>query len=152
MRIGILSDTHVSRLSNEAIQRLRSLNLDLMIHCGDYTGIDVIHQLKGLGKFCGVAGNMDPPEIKNMLKEREIIEVEGKRIRVIHRPGYFSDRKIENRFQGEKIDIFIHGHTHLLRKEKKGDIYYFNPGPFPKSMLIINLEKNKEIEVETKSL
>jgi putative phosphoesterase len=153
MKIGILSDTHVSSLSSEVIQRLKSLNLDLIIHCGDYTGIDVIHQLKALGKFCGVAGNMDPPEIRNILKEKEVIEVEGKRIGVIHKHGlFFSDRKMENRFQGEKIDIFIHGHTHILRKEKKGDVYYLNPGPFPRSMLIINLEKDKKMEVETKSL
>jgi uncharacterized protein len=152
LKIGILSDTHVSSLSPEVIQKLKSLNLDLIIHCGDYTGINVVHQLKALGKFCGVAGNMDSPEIRNILKEREIIEVEGKRIGVIHKPGFFSDRKMVNRFQGEKIDIFIHGHTHLLRNEKKGEVYYLNPGPFPRSMLIIDLEKDKEIEVETKSL
>jgi Icc-related predicted phosphoesterase len=96
-----------------------------------------------------VPGNIDSPEIKNILNEKEVIEVEGKRIGVVHRHGlFFSDRKIENRFQGEKIDIFIHGHTHQLRKEKKGNIYYLNPGPFPKSMLIINLERGKEIEIE----
>jgi putative phosphoesterase len=149
MKVGVLSDTHVSNLSSEVIERLKNLNLDLIIHCGDYTGIDVIHQLQALGTFCGVAGNMDSPEIKNILREKEVIEAEGKRIAVVHRHGLvFGDRKMKNRFQGEKIDIFIHGHTHQLRNEKKGDVYYLNPGPFPKSMLIINLEKGKEIEIE----
>jgi len=100
-----------------------------------------------------VAGNMDPASIKNILQEKEIIEVEGKKIGVIHKHGLlFSDRKMENRFQGEKIDIFIHGHTHQLRQERKGDVYYLNPGSFPESMLIINLEKDEEIEIETKRL
>jgi hypothetical protein len=153
MKIGVLSDTHVSSLSPEVIERLKSLNLDLIIHCGDYTDVDVVHQLRALGNFCGVAGNMDSPDIKNILREKEVIEVEGKRIGVVHRHGlFFSDRKMENRFQGEKIDIFIHGHTHHLRNEKKGDFYYLNPGSFPKSMLIINLEKDEEIEIETKRL
>jgi len=74
--------------------------------------------------------------------------VEGKRIGIVHRyGGFFADRKLENRFQGEQIDMFIHGHTHQLRNEKKGEVYYLNPGPFPKSMLIINLEKGEEIEI-----
>jgi putative phosphoesterase len=150
MKIGALSDTHVSSLSPEVIEKLKNLNLDLIIHCGDYTGIEVVHQLQALGHFCGVAGNMDSPEIKNILREKEVIEVEGKRIGIVHKHGlFFSDRKMENRFQGKKIDIFIHGHTHQLRNEKKGDVYYLNPGQFPKSMLIINLEKDKEIEIET---
>jgi hypothetical protein len=153
MKIGVLSDTHVSSLSPEVIQKLKNLNLDLIIHCGDYTDVNVVHQLQALGKFCGVAGNMDSPEIKNILNEKEVIEVEGKRIGIVHRHGgFFADRKMENRFQGEKIDIFIHGHTHHLRNEKKGDVYYLNPGSFPESMLIINLEKDKEIEIETKRL
>jgi len=65
--------THASSLSSEVIERLTNLNLDLIIHCGDYTGIDVVHQLQALGKFCGVAGNMDSPEIKNILREKEVI-------------------------------------------------------------------------------
>ena len=149
MKIGVLSDTHVSSLSSEVIEKLKSLNVDLIIHCGDYTGVNVVYQLQALGKFCGVAGNMDSPEIKNILKEKEVIEVERKKIGVVHRHGLvFGDRKMENRFQGERIDIFIHGHTHILRKEKKGEVYYLNPGQFPESMLIINLERDKEIEIE----
>lgn len=149
MRIGVLSDTHTSSLSHEVLERLKGLNLDLIIHCGDYADINVIHQLKALGNFCGVAGNMDPPEIRKTLKEKEIIEVEGKRIGVIHGYGlFFIDKKLEDKFKGEKIDLYLHGHTHRLRREKKKGVYYLNPGPFPKSMLIISLEKGKEIEVE----
>jgi len=153
MKIGVLSDSHVSSLSSEVIEKLKNLNLDLIIHCGDYTDVTVVHQLQALGNFCGVAGNMDSPEIKNILLEKEVIEVEGKRIGIVHRyGGFFADRKLENRFQGEKIDIFIHGHTHQLRKTKKGDVYYLNPGRFPNSMLILNLEKGKEIEIEIETV
>jgi hypothetical protein len=149
MRIGVLSDTHTSSLSPEILEKLKGLNLDLIIHCGDYTDINVVHQLKTLGNFCGVAGNMDPPAIRHILKEKEIIEVEGKRIGIFHGYGLFlTDKKLENAFKGERIDLYLHGHTHRLRKEKKKDIYYLNPGPFPKSMLIINLERGKEIKLE----
>jgi putative phosphoesterase len=152
MRVGVLSDTHVTSLSSERLEQLRGLNLDLIIHCGDYTGIDVVHQLQSIGTFCGVAGNMDLMGIRKILKEKELIEVEGKRIAIYHGHGaFFLDKGLKNKFKGEKIDIYVHGHTHRLRKEKKGDIYYLNPGRFP-SMLIMNLEKGKEIDIETVTL
>ena len=148
MKIGMISDTHTSSLSLEILEKLKSLNLDLIIHCGDYTDIKVVHQLKALGNFCGVAGNMDSSEIRKTLKEKEIVEVGGKRIGIFHGHGLFlTDKKLENRFEGEKIDIYLHGHTHQLRKEKKKDVYYLNPGSFPKSMLIVTLEEGIEIEI-----
>jgi putative phosphoesterase len=152
LRVGVLSDSHVTSLSPERLERLKGLNLDLIIHCGDYTGIDVVHQLQSLGSFCGVAGNMDPAEIRTQLKEKELIEVEGRRFAIFHgHGGFFLDKRLKSQFKGKKIDIYVHGHTHHLRKEKKGDIYYLNPGRFP-SMLIINIEKGKEIDIETTSL
>jgi putative phosphoesterase len=152
MRVGVLSDSHVSSLSPERLERLKGLNLDLIIHCGDYTGIDVVHQLQSLGNFCGVAGNMDPMEIKTQLKEKELIEVEGRRVAVFHGHGsFFLDKGLKNKFKGKEIDVYVHGHTHRLRKEKKGDAYYLNPGRFP-SVLILNIKKDKELDIETITL
>jgi putative phosphoesterase len=152
MRVGVLSDSHVTSLAPELLEKLRVLNLDLIIHCGDYTGIDVVHQLQSLGKFCGVAGNMDSMAIRTQLKEKEIIEVEGRRFAIFHGHGtFFLDKGLKKQFKGKKIDVYIHGHTHHLRKEKKEGVYYVNPGRFP-SMLIINLERGKEIDIETMTL
>jgi len=149
MRVGVLSDSHVTGLSPERLKRLKELDLDLIIHCGDYTGIDVVHQLQSIGNFCGVAGNMDSVEIRTQLKEKELIEVEGRWFAIFHGHGFFFlDKRLKSQFKGKKIDIYVHGHTHRLRKEKKEGVYYLNPGRFP-SMLIINLEKGKEIDIET---
>lgn len=149
MRVGVISDTHTSSLSAEEIEKLKSLNLDLIVHCGDYTGVKVVYQLKALGNFCGVAGNMDPPAVREILKEKENIEVDGKMIGIFHGHGLFvTDRKLKKVFKGEKIDIYLYGHTHRLRNEKKDNIYYLNPGPFRSSMLIVTLEKDKAIDVE----
>lgn len=145
MRIGVLSDTHVRELSNKLIETLRSLNLDLIIHCGDFTGKKVIEQLTKIGKFIGVAGNMDPPEIHRILKKKEITEIDGKRIGVFHGYGLFTDERLVNEFKGEKIDLFLYGHTHQLRKETKEGVHYLNPGALGKSMIVITIEKNKDI-------
>lgn len=148
----MLSDSHAASLSHEQVEKLRGLNLDLIIHCGDYTGINVVRQLQSLGKFCGVAGNMDSMDIRTQLNEKELIEVEGRQFAIFHGHGtFFLDKKLKNKFKDKKIDIYVHGHTHRLRKEKKGNVYYLNPGRFP-SMLIINLEKGQEIEIETMTL
>ena len=148
MKIGVLSDTHTSNVSPEVIEKLKKLSLDLIIHCGDYTSIHVVHQLQSLGNFCGVAGNMDSIEIRTLLQEKEVLEVEGKRIAVCHGHSlYFIDRLLEKKFPGKKIDIYIHGHTHRLRNEKKNNIHYLNPGRFP-SMLILDILMDKEITVK----
>ena len=147
MKIGVLSDSHTSTLSHGTLEKLRGLSLDLIIHCGDYTGIDVVRQLQSLGNFCGVAGNMDSPEIRVTLKERELIEAEGRRLGIFHGHGSFSiDKGLHDQFKGEKIDIYIHGHTHRVRTEKKRGVYYLNPGRFP-SMLIITLKKGGGIDI-----
>jgi putative phosphoesterase len=147
MKVGVLSDSHVSILSHETLEKLRGLSLDLVIHCGDYTGIDVVRQLQLLGNFCGVAGNMDSPEIRKTLKEKEIIEAEGRRLGIFHGHGsFFIDKGLHDKFKGEKIDIYVHGHTHRVRTEKKKGIYYLNPGSFP-SMLIITLRKGEGIDI-----
>jgi putative phosphoesterase len=149
MRIGVISDTHMVHLPDEAITKLKAYRFDLIVHCGDYTGLDVVQQLKAMGNFCGVAGNMDSAIIWRLLNEKEIIEAEGKRIGIFHGHGLFiADQALEKVFQGEKIDIYFHGHTHQLRYEKKDNIYYLNPGSFNRSMLIVNLEAEKDIEIE----
>lgn len=148
MRIGVLSDTHSQELSNKLMERLQGLNLDLIIHCGDFTGKKVVEQLKGTGKFVGVAGNMDPPEIHKILNRKEIIEIEGKRIGIFHGYGLFTDEKLVSEFGKEKIDLFLYGHTHQLRQEIKEGIYYLNPGAWGKSMIVIVIEKHKDISLD----
>ncbi len=148
MRIGVLSDTHSRELPTHLIETLQGLNLDLIIHCGDYTGKKVVEQLNATRKFVGVAGNMDPPEIHQILKKKEILEVEGKRVGIFHGYGFFTDEKLINEFKNEAIDLYVYGHTHELRKEIKGGVYYINPGAYGKSIIVINIDKQKGITLE----
>ncbi len=148
MRIGLLSDSHKNELSEDDLRKLKELNMNLIVHCGDFTEIRVVEQLQDLGKFLGVAGNMDSLEIKRILKEKETLEVEGKRIAITHGYGFFTDHKLEEIFKGEEIDIFFYGHTHSLRREMRKGIYYLNPGPFRKSMLLVTIEKEKDLSAE----
>lgn len=76
MRVIVLSDSHadsIDLLPRKAIDELSGA--DLVVHAGDYTGRELLEELRQLGNFKGVHGNMDPPEIKRELPALETIVV-----------------------------------------------------------------------------
>jgi putative phosphoesterase len=129
LSLGVVSDTHVSRLdqlSRSLIDRL--MGVDLIVHLGDYTGRELLDGLGGLGDFRGVAGNMDSQELRAYLPETEILELNGKRLGLIHGWGapWGMQEKIKGRF--EKVDAILYGHTHIARSELIDGVLFFNPG------------------------
>ncbi|MDI6806236.1 MAG: metallophosphoesterase family protein [Candidatus Aenigmarchaeota archaeon] len=153
MRIGVISDTHVHSLeeiSDEVIKILKET--DLIIHCGDYTGIEVVYGLKKLKDFVGVYGNMDPPTIKKMLPAEKVIEIEGFKVGITHGYYLFGERKLREKFKD--TDVTLSGHTHLCKYDLKGNVHYLNPGSatgkFPalyKSVGILEIEKEIKGEI-----
>ena len=155
MRIGVLSDTHASRieqLPDKLIDVLR--NVDLIVHLGDYTGKGLLDDLRGLGDFRGVYGNMDPEVIRESLPEEDIVEVGGIKLGLIHgwgAPGGMRGR-IGNCFKG--VDAVLHGHTHIAKNETVDGVLYLNPGSaagkFPalrKTFGIITIERSVRGEI-----
>ncbi|MCX8191905.1 MAG: metallophosphatase family protein [Nitrososphaerales archaeon] len=150
MRIGVLSDTHKTsfiEIPSRVIDELR--DVDIIIHAGDYTSMDVVDGLKGLGRFRGVHGNMDSPEVKSALPRIDTFEVRGFKIGVTHSvEGFIPFNPIDRSskvFKG--VDVMIYGHTHIAKSEVRGGVLYFNPGSatgkFPalyKSIGIITLD------------
>ena len=60
MKIGVLSDTHVSRVSELPPSVIRTLErADLIVHLGDFDSPRLLEELSELGDFIGVAGNHD---------------------------------------------------------------------------------------------
>ena len=132
MKIGIISDTHITKNISSFIDFLDTYfkEVDIIIHSGDYISMEVIEVLQNYKNFIGVWGNVDEPEIKNLTKEKEIVTIEGYRIGIFHGHGTDSntlDRAYE-KFREDDIDIIIFGHSHQpLVKTKKG-ILMLNPG------------------------
>ena len=99
----------------------------------------VLHYFKQInGNFKGVWGNHDKsPEIKSVLKRKEIIQINGKRLGLIH--GVFSvpplrpvrslyyNRLLSN-FENDNVDMILYGHTHKAESFYINDILLFNPG------------------------
>ncbi|OZV12101.1 YfcE family phosphodiesterase [Tissierella sp. P1] len=132
MKIGIISDTHITKNIPSFIDFLDTYfkEVDIIVHSGDYISIEVIEALQKYKNFIGVWGNVDEPEVKNLIKEKEVVTIEGYRIGIFHGHGTISntlDRAYE-KFREDDVDIIIFGHSHQpLVKTKKG-ILMLNPG------------------------
>lgn len=128
----VLADTHVSSL-RELPQSITDAirETEWVVHCGDYTNFSVVQELRSTARhFVGVYGNSDPPDVRQELPAETIIELEGKRIAVIHPPwGDSPDRleeKLVARFPG--VDVILFGHTHDTCIKNRNGILLFNPG------------------------
>lgn len=131
MRLVILSDSHADSIDGLPKRVIDELSgADLVVHAGDYTGMELLEWLRRSGNFKGVYGNMDPPEIKKELPAVEAIVVGGYRVGVSHPPEGGSSFGIEGRIRAKfkDVDVIIFGHTHRTRNERKDGVLYFNPG------------------------
>jgi putative phosphoesterase len=148
MKIGVLSDSHATSFDQLHSKILRALaEVDLIVHAGDFVVKDVLDGLKQLGELKAVRGNMDSDEIKQLLPERELLEIEGKKIGIIHGWGspYSIDDRVGSAFS--EVDIIIYGHSHYPQNETKNGVLFFNPGPARSSfgILTISAEVSGEI-------
>ncbi len=131
MKIGVLSDTHIPKvcadLPAEIVKAFK--DVDLILHAGDLVEMKVLNQLQKLAETKAVRGNMDEPELQNVLPEKEIIKVNGFTIGLTH--GYGPPANlidcVKNEFP-EKVDVIVFGHSHSPVNEKRGGILFFNPG------------------------
>lgn len=131
VKIGVLSDTHIRSLQEVPLSFLESLKaFDLVVHLGDFISPELVDYLKSLNNFFGIAGNHDPQPIKAILPGQDIIEVNGKRLGLMH--GYwfpfFCQHRSLARFKKDKVDAILYGHTHVIRNERVNNILFFNPG------------------------
>jgi putative phosphoesterase len=129
LKIGVLSDTHVKRLTDklEDIYQRYLSDMDIIIHTGDYVSLEVV-EFFSQGNFHGVYGNMDSHEVRQTLPDKKLIEVGSHRIGIIH--GWGSKDGLEEKIRDEfrDVDIIIYGHTHSAANHVKDGILFFNPG------------------------
>lgn len=103
---------------------------DLIIHAGDFTGHQLVEDLRKFGKLRGVYGNIDGPDVRALLPDIDIVEAESFRIGVNHPAEGGSPMTIEQRIRKkfQNVQVIIHGHSHRTKNEMKDGILWFNPG------------------------
>ena len=130
-RIAVLSDTHFhnfNEMPNSLLENLKTF--DLVIHLGDFVNKDLVEYFRSFNNFYGIAGNHDPQSVKKILPKTDVIQVNGKRLGLLHGywfPFFCQDRSLA-RFKKEKVDAILYGHTHVIRNEIAKNILFFNPG------------------------
>ena len=142
MRIAVLADTHIDKLEHLPKKIIDALStVDLIIHAGDFTDVQLLRELKRLGEVRAVHGNMDSGELKAALPVKEIVEIEDKRLGITHGSGgpWGIEERIRKMFESDRIDIIVYGHSHRSQNKVINDILFFNPGKGTDSFGILTL-------------
>jgi uncharacterized protein len=89
MKIVVISDTHMPKKAKQLPERLLLdlENCDYIIHAGDWQSVELYNELQQYGTVIGVTGNVDGPELKGLLKTKEIFRVGEFQIGVVHGHG-----------------------------------------------------------------
>lgn len=153
MKLGIISDTHIDKYPDRilGIVDKHLKDVDMIIHAGDYKTARVVELLKKYKPFAGVYGNVDKREVRDMLNEKEILDLAGYRIGIFHGHGENKTtlERALDKFKDDRVDIIIFGHSHQPLIKTAGKLLVLNPGSFTSrrkerwhSYIILELNKN----------
>ena len=124
-RIGLLSDTH-GLLDKRVLEHFK--DVDEIWHAGDIGSEDVLRRLREFKPTRAVYGNMDSGEVRYSLSEFYRFRVEEVNVLMTHIGGYpgkynpwlipwfkKSLEAKENEQMVNVIDLFVCGHSHILK-------------------------------------
>lgn len=129
-RIGLISDTHSFF---DASVPEHFAQCDEIWHIGDFGNLEVIEQLMQTGKTIrGVYGNIDDTAIRALYPEELLFTCEGVKVLLKHIGGYPGRYApgVKQRIQAEKVQLFISGHSHILKVmyDEALQCLHINPG------------------------
>lgn len=128
-RIGLLSDTH-SCWDDRYLTHFN--DCDEIWHAGDIGSLRIIEQLEAHRPVRAVCGNIDGTDVRFRFKEVARFKVEDCNVLMKHIGGYPGryDISIRKAIYTEKPQLFIAGHSHILKVEydKLIDCLHINPG------------------------
>jgi uncharacterized protein len=136
MKIGILSDTHNNLASLAiALELFEREGIHTLIHCGDFTGIEVARKMAGF-QVISTFGNGDfaSGEIREELMSQSLDNYSGlvfsgkigeARIAITH--GHIPGR-VEELVHSGDYDYVFQGHSHSHKDQRFGITRLINPG------------------------
>ena len=131
MRVLLLADTHIgpsrpSRRLPDPVYDLLVAGVDAIVHAGDVTAPELLHELEGFAPVHAVLGNND---VSLRLPERLEVEMAGVRVAVVHDSGPATGRAKRLRGWFPSADVVVFGHSHLPWDEiDDGGQRHLNPG------------------------
>lgn len=130
MKIGLISDTH-GFLDLTVFDHFR--DCDELWHAGDIGDMQVVKALEEFKPLRAVYGNIDDKNIQARFPEDLFFDCEGLSVWITHiggTPPRYNPR-VRKRLASTVPDIFICGHSHILRVAKDAShngMLYINPG------------------------
>jgi putative phosphoesterase len=135
-RIGVLSDTH-SYIYPGIFKFFDAC--DELWHAGDIGNAETYHSLKQFKPLRAVYGNIDGHDVRILCPEIQLFKCEDIKVMMKHIGGYPGryDPSIRHAIPFENPDIFISGHSHILKviNDKKNSLLHINPGAAGKNGL-----------------
>src|ERR1700726_1145043 len=114
LRIFVIADTH-NKLPQKIIDLAR--DADEIWHLGDVCAEIILDELRAIGPSVTIVrGNCDSNSEWPLVVD---LKREGLRFRLEHIPPDVSP---------DDVDVVLHGHTHVPRNEKCGEVFFLNPG------------------------
>ena len=127
--IGLLSDTH-----SHYHPKLESFfkDVDEIWHVGDIGNPEILERLSQFKPIRAVFGNIDGIDLRSKLQETEIFFCEDVKVMITHIGGYPGryHSGIKKILRKEKIQLFISGHSHILKvmNDETLNLLHMNPG------------------------
>jgi len=127
--IGLLSDTH-TLFDNNLKEFLK--DTDEVWHAGDFGNLEVSDKISSFKPLRGVYGNCDGHDIRLIHPYIQNFELGGMRFLMMHIGGYPGryDYKALQLIAAHKPDVFICGHSHILKviNDRQNNLICINPG------------------------
>ena len=128
-RIGLISDTH--GFLDDAVFR-HFEHCDEIWHAGDFGNIELADRLAAFKPLKGVYGNIDDKDVRIVYPEDLRFKCEQVDVLMTHIGGYPGryNPRIKNELNQTSPDLFITGHSHILKVmyDKKISCLHLNPG------------------------
>ncbi|MHC3436572.1 metallophosphoesterase [Natrialbaceae archaeon A-gly3] len=127
--IAIFSDTHSDRgheLEGEALAAAREA--DVVVHAGDFTSVATLEAFQTeVDSLFPIHGNADSGAVRERLPSDRVVEAEGVRIVLTHRPEG-GETGLAMLGRSKAADLVVFGHTHRPTVVENGDLFLLNPG------------------------
>ena len=131
VKIVVISDSHTDSIDNLPRQVLDEISdADMIIHAGDFTAKRLVDELRKIGHFRGVYGNIDGPDVRKELPAIDMVQARDFKIGVNHPAEGGSPHTLEQRLRPKfsGVQAIIHGHSHRTKNEFRDGVLWFNPG------------------------
>ena len=128
-RIGLISDTH-GFLDEKVFEHFK--DCDEIWHAGDFGNATLATNLKKFKALRGVYGNIDGYDIRSEYPDKLVWQCENVNVFMIHIGGHPARYApgIKNQLIENKSNLFICGHSHILKViyDNKINCLHMNPG------------------------